>query len=324
MRDNTFDQRFIKTLRERLPRDIDYAQEIADLLDLDKIPVYRRMTGATRFTTNELAILASHYDISLDSLLDSSLVRFNKTMYMQYSTARREDHESMYWDSLENYIPQFEKFAQAPNSEFGAAVHYLPRQAYMSFEPLFKFFLFKWGHYYTDDPYFSHYEKIVVPDRLKHIFQRERKMYRNVKHTFYIWDSMIMANVIRDIKYFESMNYISSSNVEILKENLFKLVESFEDTITTGRFQDTGNKFDFYLSSISLEQSHAYMYSYDKHKYCVSIFSYKVLCTDDKDICEDMRAHLHSLKNAAILISGSAEKERVLFLKQLREEINTL
>jgi len=182
----------LKSVSKKYPKKSDCAQEIANILNIDKMSVYRRLRGKIKFTIDEMALVASKLDISLDKIMDES-----------------------------------------------------PLCSY-------KFTRFK-------------------PSALSTV----RKL-------------------------------------------------DLEEVVTSGAHKETGNKFDLYCSSLSFDTSRTYMSSENFCLYHVGALIIRSVYSIDEVYSHEMKIYINSLKDAAILISGSAEKERIRFFNYQREAISIL
>ena len=66
----TIQDRLFEIILQRYPRRADAVDQLCALLNLAKDPVYRRLRGDTFLPPEELSLLARHYGISLDALVN--------------------------------------------------------------------------------------------------------------------------------------------------------------------------------------------------------------------------------------------------------------
>jgi transcriptional regulator with XRE-family HTH domain len=64
--------RILQSIKENLPPNISLVDELADLLNISKDSAYRRLRGEKNLDIQEIQILANHYNLSLDSILNTS------------------------------------------------------------------------------------------------------------------------------------------------------------------------------------------------------------------------------------------------------------
>lgn len=315
-------KRFVDTLSKRYARKTALADDISDVLDMDKISVYRRLRGSVKFTVDELAALAAHYRISLDHILGDISPKPYESIRMELPII--DTQTGFDTDMLREQIPQLELFVQEPDTELGGAVYSMPVLFYAPYKHLTRFFLFKWGHYYASHDSYDRLETVVIPDELALYYQQLHENIRKIQYTFFIWDESIVANVVKDIRYFYSMGLISAPELELLKQDLERFLDNLERVVAAGRYPDSGNRFEFYLSSMNINTSHMYFYSEKFRTYCMEVFVIRSMVTTNRNTCDMMRRRIRGVKSGAVLISESAEKERILFFNQQREIVSQL
>ncbi len=65
---------FIKTIKEKLPKNISIIEVIANILNINYDAAYRRVNGKTNLSLKDALILSKHFEISLD-LLNKSVFK---------------------------------------------------------------------------------------------------------------------------------------------------------------------------------------------------------------------------------------------------------
>lgn len=320
MKSTDFSSFFLESVLKKYPKKSDCAQEIANILDIDKMSVYRRLRGEIKFTMDEMALIASKLNISLDKIMDESSLRpYKMTMFNlpALSYVRKLDLEF-----INHLIPRFESFSKEKNTEMGSAMNVFPKQFLSPYKYLTRFILFKTGHYLFNN--YDCFDSVVIMNELKRFLLKINGCLKEVDYTFYIWDNMIIPNLVRDIKYFESMSLVSASDVKLIKEDMVLFLNDLEDIVTSGAHKITGNKFDLYCSSLNFDTSRTYMSCDSFCLFYVGGLIIRSIYSVDEEYSREMRLYINALKDAAVLISGSAEKERIKFFNYQREAISIL
>lgn len=322
MSDSLLSDIFLETLNRLRYYRPDFINEVSALLDMDKVSIYRRLRGTVRFTVDEIGLLAHKFNISIDNLLGEQPEGRYKSWKMDLPlviTGQGFDYESM-----EQNIPILQQWNQEKVSETGGAIGFLTRHFYMKYPELSRFMLFRWAHYYSDIDPSVKFDDVELPERLSKLFSDHIAEYRKVKHTFYIWDCNIIRNLINEIKYFQSMSLLSERAKQLLKEDICQFLNDCEIMASTGKFMNTDNTFDLYISPIHIETSHVYMRFGNNWVYTVEVYGIRSFITFKPHVCEEMSIRINQLKRASTLISQSAEKERILFFKKQCELVENL
>ena len=306
----------LRTIRPRL------VHEISNLLDMDEVSVYRRLRGAVRFSTDEVGILAHRYSISLDDLLGEQPEGSYDSWKMDFPLTVTSEGFNI--SMIEQNIPLLKQLLEEPLTEAGGAMGFLTRHFFMQYKELSRFMMFKWGRYYSDMEAFKTFDTVEVPDRLSQTFLDHIAEYNKIKHTFYIWDSKIISKLVNDIHYFRSMALISDEGMDRLRQDIYTLLDDCEMMAAQGAFKETGNTFELYISPINIDTSQVYMRFGDYWLYSVEVYNIRSFLTFKPHVCANMSKWINNLKSTSVLISSSAERERILFFKQQREVVDTL
>jgi len=67
----------LEKIKAKIQHAFSYADEIADLLQISKDAVYRRMRGESALSLDEAAILIAHYQIENPFQINNSMVNFH-------------------------------------------------------------------------------------------------------------------------------------------------------------------------------------------------------------------------------------------------------
>lgn len=313
---------FLEALYKKVPKKSELADILADLLNLDKISVYRRLRGSVRFSVDEMGLIAKEHQISLDELLENFSQKNLKTIKFELPMIS-ETNDLNYELQEEEYI-HYEEALSREDAEIGGAMGTLNRFFYIPYKQLTRFYLFKWGRYYTHQEIYKHFETVQIDEKKQQSMTFELSLLKKYKKSFFIWDSQIIPNLVNDIKYYESIDAIRKEEILSIKEDLFSLLDQLETMAIEGRYSGTDNKFDLYAASMHINTSHVYLHAGDLWAYYLNIHLIHAIITYDKAFCMKMKRWIHTLKTSSILISQSGEKERLLFFNKQRKAVDTL
>ena len=192
---NLQDQLF-EIIQSRYARRVDAVDELGQLLNLGKDPIYRRLRGDTFLSPQELTTLALHYRISLDALVvgqsDNVVCNFN-------AFSRRVTDFS---DYLENFITDLEQVRRLPNGHFYYASVEVPVLTYCFFPELISFKLYIWGRTTWNLEFVRQRQfdfDLVTPPVIR-VSQRLLDLYISLESTE-LWSVNIMDNTLAQIEY---------------------------------------------------------------------------------------------------------------------------
>jgi len=190
---------------------------------------------------------------------------------------------------------------------------------------LLKFHWFLWGYYYFKDTNrFNDFESVILPDKLIEYNIAGYETFRNIKYSYHIWSDSVIYHLSKEIKYFASINKISSDSLTLIKNELHQVLDFLERTSVDGNINQTGNKFEFYSTTLNIDKTATYMLSEKMSLFKMPMFCIHRICSQERELCNTAQRWIKSIRNASVLISESAEKERVLFLKKNRELVESI
>lgn len=310
----------INAIREKLPANTNIANFLINMLHLSKEAVYRRLRGEVPFTLDEVAVMAQTLGISVDNILlgISPKSRPFQLKLTEYINSTEADYHQM-----EEYLEILSYSRNDPDTEMGVSANMFSQNLYFEYDSFTKYYMFKWLYQTGGIENIRSLEEIEIPDRLRKLQKAYVKECMYIKNTFYIWDYLIFQYLINDIKSFERINYISSADVAALKKELLAFIDKLEQLAAKGTLE-TGNKVQFYLSSINLETAYSYVETKHLNLSLVNVFTMNSVASLDLSTFIRLKKWMESLKRLSTLISESGEMQRVRFFKKQRELIRDM
>lgn len=323
-------------IKAQIPKDVNYVDEIGEVLSISSDSVYRRLRGETLLNIEDLLNLALHYNFSLDEFLESSAKRMSFTFqpineydftfkqYLEYikGMMRRineDDERNMLY--LANDIPLF---------------HLFHSPAIASFK------LFFWRKTVLD---FSKYRdkrfKLGMKDeKINAISRAIREEYKAI-HSTEIYSPETINTSIKQISYyFDSGLFADPSEALILCDELSKLVEHLRMQCEVGmKFKpserdevfslngDPQNRFgsyEVYFNEVLYTDATILVQSGDRYMSYLTNNGLNVLSTDDDRFYDQHLRQFNILKRRSTHISGSSEKERNRVFNSYQSKIERL
>ena len=318
--DDLFFQGFMAAVRSKIPHKATLANTIAELLDIDKDAVYRRLRGEVKFSFSEMAMIAKSLGISLDNIagIDTEQSKPAKMNIARYSNPHNADY-----DTLISYIDLLKTMKDEPDSKIMESANLFPHALYLNYENITRFFLFKWNQtsgYGNAMPF----HEITLPKRLRDL-QKQIWLYtRNFSSTQYVFDSMIFQRLVTDIKYFARIRLIKEEDVSLMKNELTELLENMENMAITGKYEETGNEVSFFISDIDFDTNYSCLESNNLRLTRIRTFILNSTVTSDEEVFNETSAWIRSLQRMSTLISVSGAKIRSMFFDTQRMIVSEL
>lgn len=315
-----YDRKLIEDIKRRLPTSTKIVDVLIESLELSKESAYRRLRGEVPFTFEEIAILAKNYGISLDSLLG---IGIQKSKPFQLKLPEFINPKAEDYFLFNDYISFLKKVADWPDTELGLASNVIPQNIFCGFEYLMKFNVFKWQYYYHNNniiPYSDlNIDKEVVGLMKEHFIE-----FKNMKKIYYVFDNSIFRKTVEELKYFHSIHLISDEDIQVIKEDLYKVLDYIETLTIEGRFRETNNNVLVYISDIDIVDSFTYVKT---NEICYSLIDAFLLTSitsyEDKTF-EKVRGWIHAIMRTATLITHTNEMVRITYFRNQRAIVEEL
>ena len=318
--DNHLYQLFLTEIRKAFPKHSLMVNTLADILLIEKGAVYRRLRQDVPFTFNEIALIASHLKISLDSIIGvntKKMIPF-KSLLPNFISPQEADYKM-----IEYYIKFLQSMNQSENSEIASVVNMLPHELFSGFQYLFPFYLFIWNFLHNNDKPIPFNQISISPEMNRFLKEYAMEMMK-FKKTSLIFDNRVFQLLIDDINYFYSIRLLGEEDILRIKEDLLSVLDYLEKIAVTGQFKETGNSINLYISDIDITTNYVYIESDDIHFSMVKMFLLSSVTSMDDHSFERMKKWIHSLIKISTLITLTNEKQRVIYFEKQRKIINEL
>ena len=317
---NILHNNIVNAIKEKIPQNENVANILMNILYIGKEAIYRRLRGEVPFTFEEMVLISQNLGISLDSIAGSIQ---QKSKSFQLKLTNYVDPQDEDYGHMEEFVSIMNASRKDTYREMASSANLFPQVLYIGHDYLTKFYMFKSLYQTRGLDSVKSLEDIKIPTKLADIMKRYQEESTYINYTFYIWDYLIFVYLVNDIKYFASIRYITAEDVAALKEDLLRFMDKVERLAAKGQF-DTGNKVQFYLSSINFESTYSYLQTDSMSLSHIKAFTLNAIVSLDESTCDRLKIWIDSLKRLSTLISESGEMERVKFFKEQRKLVNSL
>ena len=311
--DTELNKKLVVTVLKNISENKKPVPYLVNILNISRESAYRRIRGDIPFTVEELVTLAADLEFSIDILFEQE--KQNRSFY-DYMSA--EKNSSDYFAiMLKKYSELLEKLSYAKKLETIMAFNSFPPPFLVSFPNLFKFSYYKWLYQDKEISRNGSYSSLVLPD-VAYIFQR--KMRGNLfqgKNTILIFDANIFLNLIKEIQYFYNRKLLSNEELLLIKEDVLRMIEHFEESCQTGSYEST--KIQLYLSSLCVNSNTIYYNYDDKAEPLFWLFTINPVIIQNQGFVSMQIKWLNSLRRQSALITQSNEIMQAEFFFKQRE-----
>ena len=312
---------FLEALYKKYPQKSQLTEALMDLLSIEREAVYRRLRNDVVFPANEIVKIASSWDISLDEILhiNSPQTQLFKLLIVQYINPSKQE-----FDDLQQLINFVDNFSGSPNAEYMEVSNALPKSLVTGYPILDRYYIFKWVYQYTTDENVLPFSQVVHFEKVRQLGLAYHKMIKRIPTVYYIWDNMLFNYLVSDIKYFVSIYLITEEEKQLIKNELYALLDYMSEVSGKGCFPETGNSVNLYISQINIDTNYNYFYSDTIKVSRVRAFVRYEIASTNEEMATNFRNWMQLKKRSSVQISGVDEKRRIEFFMQQRQLIDSL
>ena len=311
----------LQVLEKKIPEKTKLVEMLIETLYMEKGAVYRRLRGEVPFSFFEVVNIAEKLDISLNNFIYTDSVQADR---FELSIVEYANMNGMDYKQWEDYITFIGLAKNDPHSEIAESSNALPISIFAKFDSLVKYHLFKYHYLLHESEGRVSFNDVVVPERLRQVFLSYFNESKNFAHTIYIWDYWIFRYLATDIQFFFAINLISPDDIELIRKDLFALVDYVEAITLAGCFKETGNSVSFYISDINFDADYSYVQMNNVCMSHVRTFILNSVASTDQSSSGKMKNWIQSLKKSSTLITQSGTVYRADFFEKQRMIISEL
>ena len=300
---------------------------LADILHFSKSTIYKKLSGESSFSIDELVLIMKKFNLSFDEIV------FEKRKKIGFQFPFKTQEIKTFHD----YVLPLKMFmavaAPIPHLEINYATNELPFFFYFLDKDLtyFKFFIYAvtvWDMKQYKDKKFDlkdFSEWYVIKNDIDFIINK----YYSIPN-IEIWNEGVLTNTLNQIKYFlsggifkhpEDALYLCDK-LEIMIKHAYKMAESGKKITINQNPETIDTKFLMYHNEIShtnnillieSDSLNQIYFAYDNPNYIVS---------DNEDLINYTKSWFEKIRKSALPISLDAEKNRRAFFNIILKQIN--
>jgi hypothetical protein len=328
MESTELQQSFFNTVKNTLPPHISMVDRVAEILELSYDSVYRRIRGEKPITISELKMLCDHFRISLDQVLqiDSDAVVFHAPGI--------NEAEIEFEAHIKGILNQLRFFNSFEKREMLYLCKDIPFWLFYAYPEIGAFKTFCWMKTFLNHPEF-HNERFSLD---KYPFDNCNKIGQQIQAEYCrlpsveLWSIESLNSSLLQLKYYkEAELFEHSSDFYAVVDSLEKTIDHFQKQAEEGfKFMPGAGElahrepYRFYVNEVIIGNN-TILVELDGSKYCFinyNILSY--LMTKDKRFTQRNYQNFQNLISRSTMISGTGEKFRNKFFRELRSRVQAL
>jgi plasmid maintenance system antidote protein VapI len=311
---------FLEQVKRRLPPNVSFADEIAEILKISRDSAYRRIRGETVLSLDEAKVLCNQYGVSLDVLLGTSseIVSFR----LQVINNKPETFER-WLRSILNNLETISSFST--EKEIVYAAKDVPVFHYFNYHELSAFKMFFWMKSVLNYPGLQHekFKPQLISGEYLTLGTKIWGAYNKIP-SIELWSDETTNVMLKQIEfYYESGFFNSASDAHLLLDQYSQLLQDIREKAAHGSKLDTV-PFKLYKNEILIADNNVLFRMGDKKAVYLIHNIIEILMTTNDDFCAQTEYFINNLQNRSVLISTTGEKERNKFFNRMEEKIEAV
>jgi len=311
---------FIEALYKKYHRKTELIQALMDLLFIEREAVYRRLRQEVLFSVYEMAKISKAWNISLDAIVGTNSSQIPFQMQQMNCLDPSKDEREHFPYILQN----LHSVKDSPDTEFMEICNKLPSQLLAGYEYLNRFYLFKCLYQYGGDNEVITFLKTAVSDEKAQYTDEYVSAIKQVPNSSFIFDRRLFDSLVSNIRYFHSIRLITDEEKDLIKKDLFNLLDYLSDVANNGCYPETKKKVSLYVSEINIGTNYSYTFSKEVQICYVHVFEKYKISTFDKEMVTNFRRWMQLKKRSSIKISVVNERSRIEYFAKQRQTVDTL
>jgi hypothetical protein len=317
-------QQLFQQVKSALPGHVSVVDEVAELLQMSTDSAYRRIRGEKMLTLDEMALLCTKYQLSMDGLLHlngNSIIFAGQQI--DFSRFELEQH-------LQFILLQLQQLRSFGNCRMFYLAKDVPVFHYFHFSRLAAFKFYAWLKTILHNPVYNNKKFILseaVNDNWRELSSSIIDTYSSIPSEE-IWSLETINSTIRQIEYCrDAMLFENEETVQLLYSELLQLVNHIEEQaamgckFAPGRQDENGGEFKLYYNGAILGDNTILMQMGEGRKVYLNHAILNYINTGDEKFCSYTAGAIDTIIQKSALISRVGEKERNKFFTILRNEV---
>lgn len=317
-------KKFIQYLKEKLPENASFVDEVASVLDIGYDAAYRRVNLKTNLSLEESVKLAKHFKISLNKLFE---VGSQQTILTERSPQIIDTShlEQYFTKSIENLTPLTKlKSASLIYSAKDIPLFYTLKDSYLTRYKIFVWLKIANQEMTKNKISFDDFIETIPDSLLKKAFQLS-DTYNFISITEF-WNDNTINGTIQQILYFYESQLLSKNLALKLCDDLEEIIHHVEkQTIQQSIINSKNNAaYKLYKSDLLTMSNILLVKTSFKKVFFVPYTVLEYLKVEHQDTCNIMEDFFQKQMTNSKLLVHSGEKDRTLFFNKMLHKINKL
>jgi hypothetical protein len=293
---------FLEQVKKRLPPNVSFADEIAEILKISRDSAYRRIRGETILSLDEAKVLCNQYGVVVNDMPDT---------FEQW---------------LRSILANLETIASFPaEKEIVYSAKDVPVLHYFNYPELSAFKMFFWMKSVLNYPNLQSekFNSTLVSGEYLTLGRKIGAMYDTIP-SVELWSDETTNVTLKQIEFYHESGFFNSpSDGHLLLDQYKQLLQDIREKAARGFKRDLV-PFKFYKNEILIADNNVLFRMGTKKAVYVIHNITEILMTTHEAFCNQTEQFINNLQNRSVLISTAGEKERNKFFNRMEEKIESV
>lgn len=310
---------FLTEVKKRLPPNLSFADELAEILKISRDSSYRRIRGETILSLDEIKVICNHYKVSLDTLLSPS----STSVTFQFRAIGFENYT--FFDWLKSIMSNLEMIHNLPDKQIFYSAKDVPVFQYFNSPGLAAFKIYFWVKTFIGSDYQQDKFRFdLIQNELLSIAKKIWEKYMNIPSTE-IWSEETIQITLRQIEFhYECGFFQNKQDIHKIIDEYSEMIKKIQENAASGTKGMDSVPFKLYKNDILIADNTILFKMGDKSVTFIPHNTFEILTTAQDSFCKQTEKHINALMNKAILISTTGEKDRNRFFNSIDAKIEEL
>ncbi|NDV97112.1 hypothetical protein D0T84_19720 [Dysgonomonas sp. 521] len=314
----------IDNVLSRIPAHINPINYLADILDLSKESVYRRIREEVPFTLEDIYILSTELSISIDEIIYSSGDKNlnSRPVLFEYRSNSISNPEQLFFGIFSMYETGLDNLGNKETEVIIAANHLMIFTT-IHLDHLFRFYYYKWVQQFHLMPLKFRLGDIEIPEKITALREKIKSNGIFIGDNIFILDKNFIKNSLIEIQYYYKRKLISDEEILSIQADLSNFVDMLEG-IAKEKIKSSNFSSQIYIPSFRVESSGLYARYGDQEECHFWIYSGTHIASKDRKVCQTYKTWLTSFKKYSSLITGCNETLQTAFIDRQRSYVSNI
>ena len=294
--------------------------ELGSLLDLQPAAVYKRLSGDTMIRFDELVVIATHFQFSIESVFNTS----KNHITFQFDLVTNPP--SSYSDIFKYIVSVFDSFRNLPSNTLIYSSKHLPFMHLLKYPQLFELHMHMWQK--TSFP--QDHNRSWDTTTIRTLSPEDRVMMQYLVEEYErhpiteIWGPRILEDIFSKIKFLVLTNIISTrSYLEETLSSIRLLVNRLKQQTSQGYKEISGLQVPYkvYVNELELGVPMLFYESKLETKTFLIHQEPNFIYTYQKGFCEYSRVLLQNIMISSSQISEVGKRDRLKYFKKVEDRL---